>query len=210
MINLVNNNCKNMFACRNSNHPDKKTGNIKQDITGAGFTQQGLYPGMNVQDVYMSHIADRRYIEEAEQFEKLCSGVDNAVLEQIAEQTGLMRHLEDNTTAFVSGKGIGIKSVDGKELFIDMPDLPYDMLLRMFRGIPASGSYFDLDYRNNILLEADEEYREMSSDALNREGPAGSNESATDSDIIVKADGSRVLVITMKIGGMETTMSLKL
>ena len=34
--------------------------------------------------------------------------------------------------------------------------------------------------------------------------------SETKTDIIVKPDGTRVLVITMKIGGMETTMSLKI
>lgn len=34
--------------------------------------------------------------------------------------------------------------------------------------------------------------------------------SETKTDIIVKPDGSRVLVITMKIGGMETTMSLEI
>lgn len=34
--------------------------------------------------------------------------------------------------------------------------------------------------------------------------------SKTDADIIVKPDGSRVLVVTMSIGGMETTMSLEI
>lgn len=35
-------------------------------------------------------------------------------------------------------------------------------------------------------------------------------EAQTETDIIVKPDGSRVLVITMNIGGMETIMSLKI
>lgn len=35
-------------------------------------------------------------------------------------------------------------------------------------------------------------------------------ESETQTDIIVKPDGSRVLVVTMSIGGMETTMSLEI
>ena len=34
--------------------------------------------------------------------------------------------------------------------------------------------------------------------------------SITKSDIIVKPDGSRVLVVTMSIGGMETTMSMEI
>lgn len=39
---------------------------------------------------------------------------------------------------------------------------------------------------------------------------ADSPESKTKSDIIVKPDGSKVLVVTMSIGGTETTMSLEI
>lgn len=39
---------------------------------------------------------------------------------------------------------------------------------------------------------------------------SGEKETETKSDIIVKPDGSRVLVVTMNIGGMETTMSLEI
>ena len=39
---------------------------------------------------------------------------------------------------------------------------------------------------------------------------AANQESETKTDIIVKPDGSRVLVVTMSIGGMETTMSLEI
>ncbi len=39
---------------------------------------------------------------------------------------------------------------------------------------------------------------------------ADDQESKTKSDIIVKPDGSRVLVVTMSIGGMETTMSMEI
>ncbi len=39
---------------------------------------------------------------------------------------------------------------------------------------------------------------------------ADKQESESKTDIIVKPDGSRVLVMTMSIGGMETTMSLEI
>ncbi len=39
---------------------------------------------------------------------------------------------------------------------------------------------------------------------------ADRQESKTKTDIIVRPDGSRVLVMTMSIGGMETTMSLEI
>ncbi len=38
----------------------------------------------------------------------------------------------------------------------------------------------------------------------------GNLQTETDSDIIVKPDGSRVLVVTTNIGGMKTTMSLEI
>ncbi len=41
-------------------------------------------------------------------------------------------------------------------------------------------------------------------------GQIADQESKTQTDIIVKPDGSRVLVVTMSIGGMETTMSLEI
>jgi len=48
-------------------------------------------------------------------------------------------------------------------------------------------------------------------DAVSEEEPASEEkeEAKTETDIIVKPDGSRVLVMTMHIGGMKTMMSLK-
>lgn len=41
-------------------------------------------------------------------------------------------------------------------------------------------------------------------------GQTANQESETKTDIIVKSDGSRVLVMTMNVGGMETNMSLEI
>lgn len=57
-----------------------------------------------------------------------------------------------------------------------------------------TGNYAD------ISQKAEERMKELSE----RE------ESKTKNDIIVKPDGSRVLVVTMSVGGMETTMSLEI
>ncbi|RRJ62774.1 hypothetical protein EHV15_07355 [Paenibacillus oralis] len=38
----------------------------------------------------------------------------------------------------------------------------------------------------------------------------GATESTTDSKVVVKADGSRVLMITINVNGMNTTMSLEI
>ncbi len=53
-------------------------------------------------------------------------------------------------------------------------------------------------------------YHMMKRTKIGMEKGEEKEESKTDTDIIVKPDGSRVLVVTMKIGGMETTMSLEI
>ena len=55
----------------------------------------------------------------------------------------------------------------------------------------------------NPLLEQED----VSDEELKQEDK---QESESKTDIIVKPDGSRVLVMTMSIGGMETTMSLEI
>ncbi len=37
-----------------------------------------------------------------------------------------------------------------------------------------------------------------------------SDEEQTKSEIVVKPDGSRILMVTMSVGGMETTISIKI
>lgn len=69
-------------------------------------------------------------------------------------------------------------------------------------------------FNNAKLLDNDMEPLNLFS---NRRGLTDEEVEQTDNqksesktDIIVKADGSRVLVMTMSIGGMETTMSLEI
>lgn len=57
----------------------------------------------------------------------------------------------------------------------------------------------------NPLLE--QEDNDVSDEELKQEDK---QESDSKTEIIVKPDGSRVLVMTMSIGGMETTMSLEI
>ena len=57
----------------------------------------------------------------------------------------------------------------------------------------------------NPLLE--QEDNDISDEELKQEDK---QESESKTEIIVKPDGSRVLVMTMSIGGMETTMSLEI
>ena len=64
---------------------------------------------------------------------------------------------------------------------------------------------YDALKSTNPLMEQED------SDAVDEElEQADKQESESKTDIIVKPDGSRVLVMTMSIGGMETTMSLEI
>lgn len=60
----------------------------------------------------------------------------------------------------------------------------------------------------DCFKESENDYEKVLSDEELEQ--ADSQESETKTEIIVKPDGSRVLVMTMSIGGMETTMSLEI
>lgn len=62
---------------------------------------------------------------------------------------------------------------------------------------------------NDLQGIEDEEFWDKFFDEM-ESGDSQEEESGTDSNIIVKPDGSKVLVVTMKIGGMESTMSIKI
>lgn len=89
---------------------------------------------------------------------------------------------------------------------------------RTDNGIISMGfdgmSYNDNEnYKNNCSVRFSEDiYKAIFGWLQNNEEleQAGSQESETTTEIIVKPDGSRVLMMTMSIGGMETTMSLEI
>ena len=68
-------------------------------------------------------------------------------------------------------------------------------------------------YEDEVLKdEADLEEKNNTKKATEKktEKKTEKEESQTETDIIVKPDGSRVLVVTTNVGGMETTVSLKI
>ena len=65
--------------------------------------------------------------------------------------------------------------------------------------------YKALKSKNPLLEQEDDD--NVSDEELKQEDK---QESESKTEIIVKPDGSRVLVMTMSIGGMETTMSLEI
>ena len=64
--------------------------------------------------------------------------------------------------------------------------------------------YEALKSKNPLMEQEDSAVSDEESEKADKQ------ESKTKTDIIVKPDGSRVLVMTMSIGGMETTMSLEI
>lgn len=62
-------------------------------------------------------------------------------------------------------------------------------------------------YEAEKETETEQQELQMSDEGKEQKGI---QESETRTDIIVKPDGSRVLVVTMSVGGIETTMSLEI
>lgn len=66
------------------------------------------------------------------------------------------------------------------------------------------------DSRDSYVRARENPYLNYSDCQKGGNEAADETESRTESNIIVKPDGSRVLVVTTEVGGMETTMSLKI
>ena len=154
--------------------------------------------------------------EDAEKFKQMCKETGESWLKKFAEMTGTIQHLNDNTTAYIGDNGTAIKSKDGKELWIDTSSLSYDVLMNMFKNLPKSGNYFDSSYWQKNIQKAMADAEPLNHFSNERvladeeSEKVDKQESETNTEIITKPDGSRVLVMTMSIGGMETTMSLEI
>ena len=92
--------------------------------------------------------------EDAEKFLEMCKETGESLAKKFGEMTGLIQHLDDNTTAYVGTNGTVIKSKDGKELEVDTSLMTYDMIMNMFKNLPKSGNYFDSSYWQKNIQKA--------------------------------------------------------
>ena len=126
---------------------------------------------------------------------------------------------EDEGFTFLTPNGITYIPYDGnpgKAWEIEIPNSDYSAARKyLAMGIEASNYQTWLSKFNSAkLLDSDAEplnhFRNGKVLADKESEKADRQESKTKTDIIVRPDGSRVLVMTMSIGGMETTMSLEI
>ncbi len=92
--------------------------------------------------------------EDVEKLKELCAATGEPLLKKMGEITGMIRHLDENTTAYVGDNGTVIKSKDGRELSINTSLLSYDVLSFMFRNIGSSGDYFNEKYWSGKIQDA--------------------------------------------------------
>ena len=121
------------WAATDPKYTDKETG-------FSWYVRDGKHPYMTGEDV--------------EKLKEMCKETGESWLKKFAEMTGIIQHLDDNTTAFVGTNGTVIKSKDGKELEIDTSSMTYDMIMNMFKNLPKSGSYFDSSYWQENIRRA--------------------------------------------------------
>ena len=121
------------WAATDPKYTDKETG-------FSWYVRDGKHPYMTGEDV--------------KKLKEMCKETGESWLKKFAEMTGIIQHLDDNTTAFVGTNGTVIKSKDGKELEIDTSSMTYDMIMNMFKNLPKSGSYFDSSYWQENMRKA--------------------------------------------------------
>jgi len=61
-----------------------------------------------------------------------------------------------------------------------------------------------------IIERMDLIFRRSNKESSEEEKPADLDEQETDTEIIVKPDGSKVMMTTIRVGGMETVMSMEI
>ena len=130
-----------------------------------------------------------------------------------------MEYKTKRAVSNLSGKGFDNTAIKGaddliakKRAGITQRTSVMDIYISMSR---FAGSITKEEGEKSIESVSEEEKKQKENDdekALTDEEleKADNQDSATKTDIIVKPDGSRVLVVTMSIGGMETTMSLEI
>lgn len=106
------------WAATDPKYTDKETG-------FSWYVRDGKHPYMTGKDVA--------------KFKKMCEETGESWLKKFAEMTGIIQHLDDNTTAFVGTNGTVMKSRDGKELEIDTSSMTYDMIMNMFKNLHKEG-----------------------------------------------------------------------
>ncbi len=171
--------------------------------------------------IVMTSKEDWEILEKlADEFQKysVSSQRSTAGLYALLEISGNLKREEDGFT-FLTPNGITYIPYDGnpsKAWEIEIPASDYSAARKyLAMGIEASNYQTWLSKFNNAkLLDSNTEplnhfrnERVLPDEELDR---VDRQESKTKTEIIVKPDGSRVLVMTMSIGGMETTMSLEI
>ncbi len=77
--------------------------------------------------------------------------------------------------------------------------------INTYYGTPKTVRQF-----RDVSLNTKERFASLAGSEIIEPNGLHKKETETDTDIIVKPDGSRVLVVTVNVGGMKTTMSLEI
>lgn len=108
------------------------------------------------------YVADGKYPyitgEDVEKLRKLCAETGEPFLKKMAEITGNIRHLDENTTAYIGDNGTLITSKDGRKLSLDTSALSYDMLYYMFQNPGGTKDYFNESYWSDYMKDIVPEY----------------------------------------------------
>ena len=108
------------------------------------------------------YVADGKYPyitgEDVEKLRKLCAETGEPFLKKMAEITGNIRHLDENTTAYIGDNGTVIKSKDGRELSLDTSALSYDVLYYMFADPGGTKDYFNERYWSDCMEDIVSKY----------------------------------------------------
>lgn len=158
-----------------------------------------------------------KLVDDFQQYE-VCSSRSIAGLYALLEISGNLKREKDGMT-YLTPDGISYVPYDernkNKAWHIILPDSDYSAARQyLAAGVEASNCKAWLNqFPGAQLWDTDvkpPEHTNERSLLLDKNTPAVEQDSNTHSEIIVRPDGSRVLVITMDIAGTQTAMSLQI
>ncbi|SHL16879.1 hypothetical protein SAMN02745136_04242 [Anaerocolumna jejuensis DSM 15929] len=187
-------------------HTDRKTG--INYITANGYESRGGLLLLNdAGREKLISLAD----EFMEKYPNLASSIDEAIMYAAFEITGVAKRTENgimmlgpNSLTFYNANG-----VVGWRLIFDEED--YDSIRQHWDSQKDSSKWENKEFWKTYLSEKSINYEEAEiGDARENFKEYAPDNSKTESEIIVKPDGSRVLLITVQVGGMNTAMSIEI
>lgn len=174
-------------------HTDKKTG--IQYMTANGYESRGGSLIMDDEDRKKLMDLANTYLTD---YPGLISNLDEAITYAAFEVTGIAKRT-GNGFMMLGPNSLSFHGKNENSWSILFDEADYEEIKKHWDEV------WEQSWKGNIM-----EQQDFWTEKINGKGSAVSEEEVSSQKIVVKADGSRVLMMTIQIGSIQTSMSIEL